>query len=46
MTQLRLTLMITCVMEYVTRWETYDRGNGYVGVSASEDTEFIDGIYN
>jgi len=38
--------MITCVMEYVTRWETYDRGNGYVGVSASEDTEFIDGIYN
>ncbi len=33
-------------MEYVTRWETYDRGNGYVGVSASEDTEFIDGIYN
>lgn len=33
-------------IEYVTRWETYDVGNGYVGIEASEDTEFINGIYS
>lgn len=33
-------------MEYVTRWETYDSGNGFVGIDASKDMGFIDGIYS
>ena len=29
-------------MDYVTRWETFDAGNDYVGKEAAEDDEFID----
>ena len=31
---------------YVTKWETYDSGNGYVGIDASKDIRFIDSIYS
>lgn len=33
-------------MKYVTRWETYDYGDGLVGVDALSDVIFIDGIYS
>lgn len=31
-------------MDYVTRWETFDEGNKYVGVEASRDSDYIDQI--
>ena len=30
--------------DYVTRWETFDEGNGLVGVDASKDDNHIDKI--
>lgn len=33
-------------MQYVTRWETYDCGYGFVGIDALRYMTFIDGIYS
>ena len=33
-------------MIYVTRWETYNCGEGFVGIDALADEIFIDGIYS
>jgi len=32
--------------DYVTKWETFDSGSGYVGKDASEDKDFIDEIFD
>lgn len=32
-------------MEYVIKIETFDEGNGYVGINASKDMRFIDNLY-
>lgn len=31
-------------LKYVTRWETFDSGNEYVGIDASQDTALISSI--
>lgn len=31
-------------LNYVTRWETFDAGNDYVGIDASNDQRLLDGI--
>lgn len=31
-------------MDYITRWETLDAGNDYVGPTAAQDTNFTAGI--
>lgn len=33
-------------MIYVTRWETYNCGEGFVGIDTLADEIFIDGIYS
>lgn len=30
---------------YVTRWETFDKGNDYVGKKAADDIEFLNKTY-
>lgn len=30
--------------DYITRWETYDKGNGYVGIEASLDEDHLNTI--
>ena len=32
-------------MNYVMKIETFDAGNGYVGINASKDMRFIDDLY-
>lgn len=32
-------------MNYVMKIETFDEGNGYVGIDASKDMKFIDDLY-
>jgi len=34
------------LLEYVTRWETFDAGNDYVGIEASKDNGLIEEIMN
>lgn len=31
-------------LNYITRWETFDSGNDYVGIAASKDLSFLNGI--